>query len=118
MKTRRKYTLLVDGASPASRRGPNSLRAGRALYVGGVPPQGTEQRGQDSNSRIPGQKKLEMLVSAAGRWGGGGGGLEVGMVLGLGRVVLLVLHLFLIFIISHIHLFLIYIILISLTFST
>ncbi|XP_043229158.1 laminin subunit alpha-2-like isoform X2 [Amphibalanus amphitrite] len=61
VKAKRKYTLLVGGASPASRRGPHSIRVGRALYVGGVPPQGIELRGQDSDSRIPGHKKLEML---------------------------------------------------------
>ncbi|XP_037085931.1 laminin subunit alpha-1-like [Pollicipes pollicipes] len=61
VRTRRKYTLLVGGAPPASRRGPRSFRAGRALYVGGVPRAGIEQRGRDANSLVPGRKKLEML---------------------------------------------------------
>ena len=82
MKTRRKYTLLVGGASPVSRRGPNSLRVGRAFYVGGIPPQGTEQRGQDSNSRRSGKKELEMLVRAALQCGGVGLGAVMGRMAG------------------------------------
>ncbi|XP_037094829.1 laminin subunit alpha-1-like [Pollicipes pollicipes] len=57
-KRRRRYTLRVSGVPVAKKRGPQTLRPGSALYIGGLPQEGVDTL---SVRRLPGQKKLELL---------------------------------------------------------